>query len=86
MRNVGGGRGTVVEPSLRDISIAYNNIFPDGSVWKREFSKVPQARRCAACKTVLEPDFEQGGVAADDADRGRRAASPKLRHPYPDWR
>jgi hypothetical protein len=25
------------------------------------FSKVPQAGRCAACKTLLNPDLEQGG-------------------------
>ena len=37
-------------------------------------------------KKVFDPDLEQGGVAADEADRGMLAARPKLRHPYPDWR
>jgi hypothetical protein len=38
---VGGATGAVVEPSLRDISMAYNNIFPDGNVGNHGFSKVP---------------------------------------------
>ena len=52
-RRLGEGRGTVVKPSLRDISMAYNNIFPGGNVGNRGFSKVPQARRCAAARRSL---------------------------------
>jgi hypothetical protein len=37
-------------------------------------------------RPVFDPDLEQGGVAADDADRGMLVARLKLRHPCPDWR